>query len=188
MDAANVTTVPAGSIDYRVLADPDLSYFSIQRAHAYGMNDEQIAQAAKLAHYAEVPMSQVLNLVEDGRTMTDLAIMYGVNLDYLANTSDWQDRIHDYMVAYHNTGMGALRNGPMEPTVASYSSTGFGPAITPNGTTISPNGTTVMPNGTTVAPNGTTVTPDSTTTAPNGTTVTPNGTTVAPDGTTSPGT
>jgi hypothetical protein len=184
------TTVSTAStgIDYRILADPDIDHFAIQRAKAYGMTDAQIAQSAKLAHVAMIPMSDVLDRIEDGRTIASLAIDYGVPFSTVMDCSDWQDRISDYMTAYDNTGRGALRNGPAMPTVSSYTTNsngiGVGPAVMPNGTTIAPNGTTVEPNGATVAPNGTTVTPNGATVAPNGTVVTPNGTTTAPNGTT----
>jgi hypothetical protein len=191
MVQTTVSTASTG-IDYRILADPDIDHFAIMRAHAYGMTDSQIAQAAKLAHYAMVPMSDVLDKIEDGRTIASLAIDYGVPLNTVMDCSDWQDRISDYMTAYKNTGRGALRNGPAMPTVSSYTTNSngidVGPAVMPNGTTIAPNGTTVEPNGATVAPNGTTVTPNGSTVAPNGTVVAPNGTTTAPNGTTvSPG-
>jgi hypothetical protein len=183
------TTVSTSStgVDYRILADPDMDHFAIMRAKAYGLTDSQIAQTAKLAHLAWVPMSEVLDKVEDGRTIASLAIDYGVPLDRVMDSSDWQDRINDYLTAYSNTGLGAIRHGTMQPTVQSYSSNsgamGIGPAITPGGTTIAPSGAAVMPNGTTVAPNGATVEPNGATVAPNGTTVTPNGATVAPNGT-----
>ena len=193
-----VTTASVG-IDYSVLADPDLSYFDIRRAQAYGMTDMQIAQCAKLSHYGMVPMDRVLDQIENGRTMADIAVEYGVSLDNLADASDWQDRVHDYMDAWRHTGYGALRNGPPPASVATYSTnTGqfdnntiapvpSGSTITPNGTMVTPNGTTVAPNGTTVEPNGTTTAPNGTMVTPNGTTVAPNGTTVAPNGDTSPG-
>jgi len=182
------TTVSTSStvIDYRILADQDLDHFAIMRAKAYGLTDTQVAQAAKLAHLAWVPMGEVLDKIEDGRTIAGLAIDYGVPFDRVLDASDWQDRINDYETAYANTGMGALKNGTMQPVVSSYSTNtmGLGPAITPNGTTITPSGTAVTPNGTTITPNGTTVTPNGTTITPNGTTVTPGGTTITPSGTT----
>jgi hypothetical protein len=181
--AVGQTTVASSSmgIDYRALADPDMDHFAIKRAQAYGLTDDQIAEIAKIAHLAWAPMGEVLNKVENGRTITSVAIEYGVNLDELRDCSDWKARISDYMTAYSNTGYGAMRNAP--PTVASYSM-GTGAAIMPNGTAVAPNGTAVTPNGTTITPNGTTVTPNGTTITPNGTTVTPNGTTITPGGTT----
>jgi hypothetical protein len=189
------TTVSTAStaIDYRILADQDLDYFAIQRARAFGMTDSQIAQAAKLAHYAMEPMGHVISQIEDGQTIANLAIQYGVSLNTVMDSSDWQDRINDYVTAYDNTGEGALKHRYTEPVVSSYTTTTptmpiGSAAVTPNGTTIAPNGTTVTPNGTTFAPNGATVTPNGATVAPNGTTVEPNGTTTAPNGTTvSPG-
>ncbi|HEX5324620.1 MAG TPA: hypothetical protein VFW40_12595, partial [Capsulimonadaceae bacterium] len=193
MGPGGISTVTSSVVEpnYRVLADQDLDYFAIKRAQAYGMNDTQIAEAAKLAHYGMVPMNQVLSQIECGKTMAGLAMSYGVSLNDLNDTTDWQNRISDYMTAYRSSGLGALRNYS-RTTVTSYSSTGAmynnmntAPAVTtPDGSTVSPNGTTVTPNGTTVAPNGTTVTPNGTTITPNGTTVEPNGTTAAPNGTT----
>jgi hypothetical protein len=189
-NGAMQTTVSTAStgIDYRILADPDMDHFAIERAKSYGLTDAQVAQCAKLAHYAMVPMSRVVSQVEDGQTIPNLAIRYGVSLDTVLDASDWQDRINNYMTAWDNTGMGALRHGYAQPVVSSYTTTApampIGPAIMPNGTTIAPSGTAVMPNGTTIAPNGTTVEPNGATVAPNGTTVTPNGATVAPNGTT----
>jgi hypothetical protein len=116
-----VTTASVG-IDYSVLADPDLNYFDIRRAQAYGLTDNQIAQAAKLAHYGYVPMGDVLNQLEDGCTLASLAVYYGVPINVVEDASGWQDRINDYLAAYRNTGRGALRNGPTQTTVTSYSS------------------------------------------------------------------
>jgi hypothetical protein len=159
-----VTTATAGP-DYRILADPDLSYFDIKRAEAYGMTDDQIAQAAKLAHYGMVPMSQVLNQVEDGRTMADLAMEYGVSLSDVMDASDWRDRIDNYVVAYDNTGWGELRHGPIRENVASYSSTtGMVPMVGTSSTTSSTTSTTtVAPSMDSGATNSTTTT---TTTSP----------------------
>lgn len=182
------TTVSSAStgIDYSILADQDMDHFAIMRAKAYGLNDSQVAQCAKLAHLAWVPMREVVSKVEDGRTIANLCLDYGVPVDRVMDSQDWQNRISDYMTAYANTGLGEIRHGPMQPVVSSYSTNtmGLGPAITPNGTTITPSGTAVTPNGTTITPNGTTVTPNGTTITPNGTTVTPGGTTITPGGTT----
>jgi hypothetical protein len=183
------TTVSTASvgINYRILSDQDLSYFAIKRAQAYGMSDAQIAQAAKLAHYAMVPMNEVLNRVETGCTIADLAMEYGVPLDTVLDSSDWQTRINDYMVAYNNTGWGALRNGPTMASVASYSSAtpgmnngmGSGPVISgsSSSTTMENNSSTtiVTPNaGGTL--NNTTTTPGTGTSTNGLSGTTPNGT------------
>jgi len=203
-DMQTTTTVASSGIDYRILGDPDFNYFQIRRAQAYGLSDWQIAQAAKLAHYAWVPMEEVVRQIENGSTMANLCIWYGVSMDDVMNASAWNDRLHNYMDAYRHTGEGALRNGPPMENVATYSSTtslGGTTVTTPNGTTITTPSNAIItpdsgmlntPGGTTVTtPSGTTVTtPDSsggaTITTPNGTTTTtPNGTTVTtPDGTT----
>lgn len=156
-----VTTASVG-IDYSVLSDPDLNYFDIRRAQAYGMNDYQIAQAAKLSHYSMVSMDRILNQIEDGRTIADLAMRYGVPLNDLDDVSGWQNRVHDYMDAWHHTGYGALRNGPAPESVASYSSN-TGNTINMNPTT----GTTSTYNSTSEY-NSTTVTPGTSGTLNNG--------------------
>jgi hypothetical protein len=188
IEQTTVSTASTG-VDYRILADQDLDHFAIERGKAYGLTDAQIAQVAKLSHIAMEPMSRVMSRVEDGETIANLCLEYGVPINTVMDSSEWQDRISEYMTAYDNTGEGALRHGYTEPVVSSYTTTapaglGVGPAIMPNGTTIAPSGTAVTPNGTTIAPNGTTVEPNGATVAPNGTTVTPNGATVAPNGTT----
>src|SRR5579884_987491 len=108
------TTVSTASvpIDYRILADQDLDFWAIRRARAYGLTDSQIAQAAMLSHYGLVRMDRVLNQIEDGYTIADLASYYGVPLNDVMDTSSWEDRVRDYMEAYRTTGYGALRNGP----------------------------------------------------------------------------
>lgn len=166
-----VTTATAGP-DYRILADPDLSYFDIQRAQAYGMTDEQIAQAAKLAHYSMEPMGVILNQIEDGRTIADLAMENGVPLNDVLDASDWRDRIANYMTAYEDTGWGEIRHGPVRENVASYTSTtGTVPMTGTSSTTTMNSTTTVAPSTDNGTVNSTTTT--TTTTSPSDTPVMP---------------
>lgn len=106
---------PPMQVNYAILGDPKLDYFSIRRAQAYGLTMDQISDAYALAHETLQTLPQVLDQVEDGATFASLAVQWGVPMEDVYSPEKYRDRINDYLTAYQCTGTGALHNENWHP-------------------------------------------------------------------------
>lgn len=145
--------------DYTMLADPFFSEFQLKRAQNWGLTDNELAHCAAIAHYACVPMADIVGQIENGKNTADLCFEYNISYWLVLNSTDtWKDKIRSYMTAYRNTGEGAIRDGgtldaqfPMVtiPMIATSTITTTTPAPVSTDTTTT---TTNSSSTTTVAP------------------------------------
>jgi hypothetical protein len=131
---------PPSGVDYSVLADPNISYFGIARARAYGLTDSQIGRAYAIADNANVPFQEVLNMLERGDTFFMIAQYYGVDLKHVTDASDYTNKVTNYITAYETTGRGAM--GKMDMSLASSNSMNGGSM---SGGSMSPSDTSTPP-------------------------------------------
>jgi len=109
MSAATQALLATPDVDYTILADPWFNDFDIKRAETYGLSDNEIAGVCKIAHNARVPMGSLIDRIEEGATLPDLCDENGLPLRELNHTEGWRHRLHDYKVAYDNSGFKGYR-------------------------------------------------------------------------------
>ncbi len=104
------------NINFTVLGAKRYNYFDIMRAKAWGLTDDQIAEAAALADASGYSMDWIMTRVEDGATYHDLAAAWGVPMEVVYSPEKYRDQIHDYIAAYRHTGLRGWHRDQMGET------------------------------------------------------------------------
>jgi uncharacterized surface protein with fasciclin (FAS1) repeats len=108
---APAPTGPNGQpIDFSVLINSPFNYVELRQAHDSGFSNSEVAAIAKISIKTGVPFDDIKEQALAGNTFPTLAQKYNLRLRDVWDTSDYQDKIAAYKLAYENSGAGAFRN------------------------------------------------------------------------------